>query len=370
MAGCYVADSARSIWQFRPGTVWSNYDTRTDDALSATFRATALERLGPAASPLLYCGAHRFSRRCELDSPRVNRPSPSAPLSASILELGRLREVPGGGVCWLRGLARVFVRGLGGHEVRADWAAVSAELRTHAAAAVGDLNSTFGLQLTVGGDAVAADGGAADGPGAGDLLLQLSSTVSAVSGAYANAYLLDAPPWQHSSSDGGSGTRRPITIDAPTVKGIEEGLATLRRSVGAAVAGVGSPHPHQGVAGDTETASEPGVFLPSCYLLDAPSASGNTRWLTVAMTTDLQPLDAFVRLARHSREYQPSHSRVLRRVTSYNRSDGKRVQIAGRGLATLVSYSDAEISVQFGETDPVEALPLKLAAEPVARATR
>lgn len=229
-----------------------------------------------------------------------------------------------------------------------------------------ELNASFGLELSrwdghFDGEGLDGEGGEDSGE-PGDIVLQMSKTACAAGYANNGTYLLDAPALPAVSD--ATHTGRPILIDAPTTRGIQEGLATLRRSLG-------SPA--------DPSALPSGLALPSCFVLDAPSASGNTRWLAAAATTDLHELDGFVQLACASRDYQPSHSRVVRRVTSYSRSDGSRVQVAGRGLGTLVGglASDSGgqhglqtmVTVQFGETDAVETLPLALVAEPINRST-
>eukprot|EP01052_Picozoa_sp_SAG31_P011541 SAG31_NODE_655_length_13127_cov_20.616058_11_plen_812_part_00 len=337
--------------------MWSNFDNHSDDQLNGTFCSIALKKLGSNPVPALYSGAHNFSRRSELSSPLVFRPSPSAPLEVSVLELGQLRQP--GALCWLREFAKVYVVGAHDHEHNNYWATHKAEAITHAAGFLSQLNNSFGLALTL------VDCCDSSGATAGDLVLQIGG--SALKNSHRStyqdgSYAIDAPPFL-------SSTTRPIIVEAGSSQGIKEGLATLRRSFGFPAASSAVPSFSSLNGKDTTDCVEKGLALPSCFVLDAPTASGKTRWLTIATTTDLQSIHQFVRMAESARSYQPSHSRTVRRITTYFRSDGKRVQIRGRGLATLVCCSDDEIGVQFSQMDAVETVPLQSAAEPAIRTT-
>lgn len=333
--GDWFADQRSVTWEFQAGTLWSEFDEKTNELLEASVGSCTLDS----------------SLGGSLMSLTVMRAS-NANAFHLVNDLSTFMQVP---VAQEDNFVDVLP-GLGCRIVCTDdeEQVVAAELSAVLAAR--------GWYVEV------SRAGAT--PRAGDICLELESTRGWPLGdarfgasAYALAIEKDAP----------------LRIRATTPDGLRRGCAILTRSIGP-----GMHHQHAGVRmqrsichggaladlvppvleqGNDASAATPQLAarLPACFYMDCPyHTTYNRIWYGRAECWNLA---TFLEMAALAAAFQPSHSRRVRRRVTYSRTDHKMLQVcssvAGKRdapkYATAIESDGEAVKVQLaGQSDTVE----------------
>ena len=324
----WIADQRTVAWQFQAGTLWSAFDSQTTEQLEAS--------LGPDTD------------EAQLDRPSLMSITSMRASNANAIHL--VNDMPKFMQITIDAADFVRVLSVGSRLFYSNDAArvVATELRS--------LLAAHGSSTEIAEGAAAA----ATAAGAGDIVLEL---------------LEDAPGWPLGDTRFGAtafalaieGGDKPLRIRAKSADGLRRGYSMLTRSLdhqhlgvrmqrsichgGAASAGGGAE------ATTVASAKNPMAMLPSCFYMDCPIHTGYHRvWYG---RTECWPLELFLSSAALAGNFQPSHSRRVRRLVNHSRSDHKMLQLCRPGpdgvdteFATVVAINDTTtVKVQLAGHD-------------------